>query len=732
LTAPPQWRADSAEITALLQRNHGNPFALLGPHQTASGLVIRAFIVDAEHVRAIPRDGNAPIMLDQRDPAGFFEGLADRHESFAYTLEAGNHFGTWTLQDPYRFGPILGLLDEHLLVEGAHRRLYERLGAHCMQHEGEAGVAFAVWAPHACLVSLIGDFNAWDARRTPMRKRINSGVWEIFMPGLAPGAAYKYDIIGAAGQRQPEKADPFAMATEMRPATASVVAAEPDFAWHDAAHLASRSQGQARRRPMSCYEVHLGSWQRGPGNRFLTYDELAERLVPYAVEMGFTHLEFMPVNEHPLDDSWGYQPIGLFAPTRRFGDPAGFARLVDRAHQAGLGVILDWVPAHFPMDPHGLARFDGTALYEHADPRRGFHPDWKTAIYDFGRREVANYLYSNALFWLRRYHIDGLRVDAVASMLYLDYSRAAGEWLPNPDGSNDNRDASAFLRRLNELAYEADPGIVTIAEESTSWQGVSRPTDAGGLGFGFKWNMGWMHDTLDYMGRDPAHRKWHHHQLTFGILYAYSENFVLPLSHDEMVHGKGSLLARMPGDEWQKFANLRVYFGMMWGFPGKKLLFMGGEFAQGAEWNFRQGLDWLLLQNPLHDGVRLLVRDLNHMYRDRPALHARDCEPDGFAWIVADDCENSVFAWLRLAPGAAPVAVVCNFTPVPRHFYRIGLPRAGTWTEILNSDAARYGGSGIGNYGVVVAAGAGLHGFAASAALTLPPLAAVYLEWVGP
>jgi 1,4-alpha-glucan branching enzyme len=716
------------DLEAILHARHADPFAWLGPHATPAGTVIRAFVPHAETLSALSRDGHA-VTRARRHEAGFFEGIVDWNERLAYLLRARNTAASWEFDDPFRFGPVLGPLDEYLLVEGTHQNLYERLGAHQIRHEGAAGVFFAVWAPHAAHVSLVADFNDWDGRRHPMRKRIDSGVWEIFIPDLSPGAAYKYEIVGADGTMLPLKTDPFATETEMRPATAAIVSRGTDFRWSDQAHLAARGQDQARRRPMSCYEVHLGSWQRGPDNRFLTYDELAERLIPYAADMGFTHLELMPVSEHPLDDSWGYQPIGLFAPTRRFGDPASFARFVNRAHEAGLGVILDWVPAHFPVDPHGLAHFDGTALYEHADPRRGFHPDWNTAIYDYGRREVANYLHANALFWLRNYHIDGLRVDAVASMLYLDYSRAAGEWLPNPDGSRDNREAAAFLRRLNELAYGDDAGIVTIAEESTSWPGVSQPTSAGGLGFGFKWNMGWMHDTLDYFAHDPAHRKWHHNMLTFGLLYAYSENFVLPLSHDEMVHGKGSLLARMPGDTWQRFANLRAYFGFMWGYPGKKLLFMGGEFAQQAEWNFRQSLDWHLLDDKLHEGMRRLVRDLNHAYRNHPSLHARDCEPEGFRWIAADDSENSVFAWLRLAPDAPPIAVVCNFTPVPRHGYRIGLPHSGTWREILNSDSAIYGGSDVGNFGAVTAQKTPSHGFPASCELTLPPLGTIFLEW---
>jgi len=571
---------------------------------------------------------------------------------------------------------------------------------------------------------VVGDFNDWDGRCHAMRKRHDSGVWEIFLPGLGAGTLYKYELLGPDFALLPLKADPFGFAAERRPATASVVARTDAFAW------AARHQGNdAHRRPMAIYEVHLGSWRRGPDGGFLSYDVLADMLVPYAAGLGFTHLELMPVTEHPLDASWGYQPIGLFAPTSRFGDPAGFARLVDRAHAAGLGVILDWVPAHFPTDIHGLARFDGTALYEHADPNRGFQPDWNTAVYDFGRREVANFLLASALYWLDRYRIDGLRADAVASMLYLDYSRPAGAWTPNPDGSNDNRDACAFLRDANTRIYARHPDVVMIAEESTAWPGVSRPVDAGGLGFGFKWNMGWMHDTLAYLAQEPVHRRWHHDKLTFGLLYAWSENFILPLSHDEVVHGKGSLLGRVPGDAWQRFATLRAYYGFMWGYPGKKLLFMGGEFAQQAEWNHDRALDWQLLDAPAHRGVQGLVGDLNRAYRAHPALHARDCEPDGFRWIVADDADASVFAWLRLAPDASEVAVLCNFTPVPRHGYRIGLPAAGRWREILNTDAGTYGGSGLGNQGAVWAEPHAWRDFPASAEVLLPPLATVWLLW---
>ena len=727
---PAGWRLTEDEVAAIAEARHGDPFAVLGPHAVKDGLAIRAFAPDAASLEVRAPGGELIAALERRGPDGVFEGLVEGADpGLAYRLHAANAGGEWDLDDPYRFGPVLGPTDDYLLVEGTHRRLYERLGAHPMLHEGVQGVHFAVWAPHARRVSVVGDFNGWDGRRNPMRKRIDSGLWEIFLPGVAEGAVYKYEIVGQSGELLPLKADPFGFASEMRPSTASVVARTDRFEWHDDAHLQARRTGDPRRRPMSTYEVHLGSWRRAADGGFLTYDQIADTLIPYAVDMGFTDLELMPVSEHPLDDSWGYQPIGLYAPTRRFGDPSGFARLVDRAHAAGLGVILDWVPAHFPVDPHGLAGFDGTALYEHADPRRGFHPDWNTAVYNFGRPEVVSMLLSNAFYWLEVFHIDGLRVDAVASMLYLDYSRKVGEWLPNAEGGRENREAEAFLKQLNALVYGERPGAITIAEESTSWPGVTLPTDVGGLGFGFKWNMGWMNDTLDYVSKEPVHRRHHHELLTFGLLYAFSENFVLPLSHDEVVHQKGSLLTRMPGDDWQKFAGLRAYYGFMWGYPGKKLLFMGQEFAQRREWNFAAALEWDLLEAPAHEGVQAAVRDLNHLYRDSPALHARDCEGEGFRWVVVDDKAQSIAAWLRFGgPDDPPVAVVCNFTPVPRLGYRIGLPGAGRWREVFNSDAAEYGGSGLGNLGEVLAVPVPAHGLDASAEIVLPPLSTLYFR----
>ena len=725
------WRASDEDVARIVAATHDDPFSVLGLHSAPEGMVIRAFVPSIAHLHALIEPVDSVLTLERRGETDFFEALAPNvTERFAYRLRGEENGEKWEFLDPYAFGPVLGPLDDHLLVEGTHKHLYERLGAHLITHEGVDGILFAVWAPQARRVSVVGDFNQWDGRRDTMRKRVDSGLWELFAPGLGEGTVYKYEIVGMGGNLMPLKADPFGFGSELRPSTASIVARTDNFTWDDETHMAGRLTGDARRSPMSIYEVHLGSWRRGWDNSFLTYDELAEQLIPYAVDMGYTHLELLPISEHPLDASWGYQPIGLFAPTRRHGDPAGFQRFVDAAHRAGLGVLLDWVPAHFPTDEHGLAWFDGAPLYEHPDPRRGFHPDWNTAIYDFGRREVSSVLISNAHYWLDRFHIDGFRVDAVASMLYLDYSRRPGEWLPNSEGGNENRDAVRFLQSVNASVYGAFPGIATVAEESTSWPGVSQPTSSGGLGFGFKWNMGWMNDTLTYMTKNPLYRQWHHDKLTFGLLYAWSENFILPISHDEVVHGKGSVVNKMPGDEWQQFANARAYYGFMWGYPGKKLLFMGQEFAQRNEWNFDTGLDWWVLEYAFHRGVQSLVRDLNHLHREKPALHARDCEPEGFQWIVVDDYQHSIFAWVRFGgPGSKPIAVVSNFTPEPRRNYRIGLPHRGRWKEILNTDAPAYGGSGIGNLGGVTAFSQPSHGFPASAEITVPPLATVYFEF---
>jgi 1,4-alpha-glucan branching enzyme len=589
-----------------------------------------------------------------------------------------------------------------------------------------------VWAPNATRVSVIGDFNAWDGRRHVMRNRRDTGIWEIFVPELREGEKYKYEII-AQGKRLPLKSDPFGFGSELRPNTASRVTSLSHLTWDDTSYLAARARRDYRREPVSIYEVHLGSWRRKEGNQFLTYDELADTLIPYVSDLGFTHIELLPVSEHPFDPSWGYQPTGLYAPTSRFGDPTGFARFVNAAHKADIGIILDWVPAHFPTDEFGLARFDGTALYEHEDPRRGYHPDWNTAIYNFGRTEVQSFLINNALFWTDVYHVDGLRVDAVASMLYLDYSRKDGEWIPNQYGGRENLEAIAFMRRMNEVVYGAHNGVMTIAEESTAFPGVSQPTYNGGLGFGFKWNMGFMHDTLQYMSRDPVHRTHHHNELTFGLLYAFSENFVLPLSHDEVVHGKGSLLKKMGGDDWQKFAGLRAYYAFMWGYPGKKLLFMGQEFAPWEEWSEARSLDWHLLDHAPHRGMQALIRNLNEVYRASRALHARDCEGEGFQWLIADDHQNSVFAWLRRSGGDDPdVAVIANFTPVPRSGYDLPVPRAGRWAEMVNTDATHFGGTGLGNMGEVHAISGATRGFPAHATLTLPPMATLILQFAGP
>jgi 1,4-alpha-glucan branching enzyme len=715
-----------AVVEAIATGRHDDPFAVLGMHDAGGTIVVRAFVPGADAVAAVAEDGEVLGRLNLRHPAGFFEGRASRRAR--YRLSASRTGAGWTVDDAYAYGPVLGELDDWLFGEGTHVLLYDRLGARLMVHEGTTGVHFAVWAPNARRVSIVGEFNAWDGRRHVMRKRVDTGVWEIFLPGLGEGTLYKYEILAADGVLLPLKADPVGFGAELRPSNASIVRDTTTFRWTDRDWMESRGRRDPRRAAMSIYEIHAGSWRRAEDSGWLPWDELADALIPYVADLGFTHVEFLPVSEHPLDASWGYQPIGLFAPTSRFGEPAGFARLVDRCHGAGIGVILDWVPAHFPTDPHGLARFDGTALYEHADPRVGFHPDWHTAVYDYGRREVANYLIANALFWLDRYHVDALRVDAVASMLYLDYSRGPGQWRANPQGGNENLDAVAFLRRLNETVYARYPGAMTIAEESTTWPGVSHPTYAGGLGFGFKWNMGWMHDTLSYIRRDPVHRKWHHDEVTFGLMYAFSENFVLPLSHDEFVHGKGTLLSRIPGDAWQRFATLRAYLAFTWAYPGKKLLFMGQEFAQSAEWNFETALDWRLLALARHRGVQALVRDCNRAYVGHRALHEHDCEGAGFLWVEVGNAANSLFAWLRFGTtGAQPIAVIANFTPVTREDYRIGLPRSGRWREIMNTDAAVYGGSNRGNQGAIVAHPVPWHDQQASAVITVPPLATLWL-----
>ncbi|MDO9708993.1 1,4-alpha-glucan branching protein GlgB [Paracraurococcus sp. LOR1-02] len=708
---------------ALATGHHGDPFAVLGPHDGE----VRSFQPGARGVTVLAREGGEELgRLERVHPAGLFAGRVSRQVPYRLRVE-------WPglpqeTEDPYSFGLLLGDMDIYLFAEGRHFELAKVFGAQAMTVDGIPGVRFALWAPNARRVSVVGDFNGWDGRRHPMRRRAEAGAWELFIPRLLPGATYKYEILGADGQVLPLKADPLALMTEHPPATASRVMDPAEFAWSDQAWMARRGAAQAPDAPISVYEVHAGSWWRDAEGEAPDWDRLADRLIPYVQGMGFTHVEFLPVMEHPFGGSWGYQPLSMFAPSARFGSPTGFAHFVDRAHAAGIGVILDWVPAHFPTDAHGLYRFDGTALYEHADPREGFHRDWNTAIYNFGRNEVRGFLLASALHWLEHYHVDGLRVDAVASMLYRDYSRPAGEWIPNRHGGRENLEAVAFLQEMNAVVAERCPGAVVIAEESTAWPGVTRPTQEGGLGFQYKWNMGWMHDSLHYMEEDPVNRRYHHDQMTFGLVYAWSEKFILPLSHDEVVYGKGSLLGKMPGDEWQKFANLRAYLSFMWTHPGKKLLFMGGEIAQPAEWNHDASVNWPLLDDARHRGIQRLLHDLNEAYRSIPALHRSDDAPEGFRWVIGDDRAQSVFAWLRLgAEGDPPALVVCNFTPVPRHDYRIGVPRGGAWHEVLNSDGAAYGGTNSGNGGWIQAEPIPSHGFGDSLNLFLPPLAALIL-----
>ena len=728
---------DDDEIQRLCLGRHGDPFSVLGPHRQEDGRTwVRALLPGATAVAAVA--GGASVTLHQRHADGFFEGPLPADGPYRLqVIWPGT--APQLIDDPYRFGAVLGEMDAWLLAEGSHLRPYEMLGATVRDMEGVAGTSFAVWAPNASRVSVVGDFNAWDGRRHPMRLRRECGVWELFLPGVHAGERYKFELLDRHGTLLPQKADPFARQAELRPATASVVAVTPPVA----PPSPERQAANALDAPMSIYEVHLASWRRKPeqGERWLNWDELAEDLVAYAQDMGYTHLELMPVSEHPFDGSWGYQTLGLFSPTSRFataddaargGGAAGFRRFVDSAHAAGIGVLLDWVPAHFPADDWGLARFDGTCLYEYADPREGFHNDWNTLIYNFGRTEVRNFLVGSALYWLERFNVDGLRVDAVASMLYRDYSRKAGEWIPNVHGGRENLEAIAFIKRTNEVIGIERPQAVTLAEESTAFPAVSRPTYAGGLGFHYKWNMGWMHDTLSYMARDPIHRPYHHGELTFGLIYAFNENFVLPLSHDEVVHGKGSLLGKMPGDRWQQFANLRAYYGFMFGHPGKKLMFMGGEFAQDREWSHERSLDWHLLGDASHAGVQRLVRDLNRLYRASPALHSQDFSGAGFEWIDHDDARRSLLSFVRKGRDGQMMLVVCNFAPVVHHGFRLGVPAPGQWLERLNSDSAYYGGSNVGTpLAAATAEAVPSHGRAHSVLLTLPPLATVFLEWTG-
>jgi 1,4-alpha-glucan branching enzyme len=717
------------DLHRILHAEHQDPFSVLGMHQTAGGLVVRSFRPDARELSVIDR--HRP---ERRFPGykvadeGLFEApIEEGSERFDYLIEVISWSGEKVLfSDPYSYGPLLGELDMHLYAEGNHYEIYEKLGAHLMEVNGHRGVLFAVWAPNAQRLSVVSDFNDWDGRTHSMRKRVETGIWEIFIPGVGEGLHYKYEMRNCFGQVV-LKSDPIALFSQHGIQTASMVFDLDRFKWDDADWIESRKTKEWHRQPMAIYEVHLGSWARVPeeNNRYLSYHELADRLIPYVKEMGFTHIELLPVAEHPFDGSWGYQVTGYFAPTSRFGNPDEFRHFVNRCHQSGIGVILDWVPGHFPKDPHGLAQFDGTQLYEHSDPRQGEHMDWGTLIFNYGRNEVRNFLIANGLFWLDKYHIDGLRVDAVASMLYLDYSRKPGEWVPNVHGGRENLDAIHFMKRFNEVCYERFPGIVTIAEESTAWPGVSRPTYLGGLGFGFKWNMGWMHDFLLYMSREPVHRRFHQGDVTFSLLYAFHEHFILVLSHDEVVHGKGSLINKMPSDPWQKFANLRMFYAWMYAHPGKKLLFMGGEFGQWREWNHDTSLDWHLLQYPLHSGTRRLLQHLNYLYTNEPALYELDDSFEGFEWVDFHDSENSVVAFLRKARSGSPLLFVVNATPIPRHAYRLGVPGEGWYEEVLNTDADAYGGSNVGNFGGIHADAISWQGQSHSISLTLPPLATV-------
>jgi len=719
------------EIEAIAGAYNGDAFHYLGPHRVsrkggARNWQVRAFLPQAESASVIlDPDGTATaIAMTKIHPhGGFVAEMPANPENYQIQIRRPDGT-TGQVEDPYRFPPMLTDFELHLHGEGTHSETYHMLGAHLMECLGVRGVRFAVWAPNAEVVSVVGDFNDWDSRRHPMRLR-DGGVWELFIPGLAAGTTYKYNVRSRLRGYQQQKADPYAFATEMPPKSASVVAELDSYTWHDEEWMARRAGRNLLKEPVSVYEVHLGSWMRGPHNRFLTYRELASTLVEYLQTMGYTHVEFLPVMEHPFAGSWGYQTTSYFAPTARFGSPQDFMFLVDSLHQAGIGVIVDWVPAHFPKDAHGLAYFDGTALYEHADPRKGEHRDWGTLIFNFGRNEVRDFLISSALFWLKVYHIDGLRVDAVASMLYLDYSRQPGEWIPNQYGGNEILEAIDFLRRFNELAHKV-PGVVTIAEESTAFPGVSRPVYLNGLGFTMKWNMGWMHDMLGYFSSEPIYRKYHHNAITFSMLYAFSENFVLPISHDEVVHGKGSLLRKMPGDEWQRFANARAFLAYMYAHPGKKLLFMGCELGQYEEWSHDTGLVWELLQFDYHRQLQGLVRHLNEFYASQKSLYQVDYHYSGFEWVDFHDVEGSIISFLRRAEDPGDYLLfVCNFTPVPREGYAIGVPEEVFFEEVLNTDAAQFGGSNMGNGGMVSTQPVKMHGRPASISITLPPLSVV-------
>jgi 1,4-alpha-glucan branching enzyme len=717
------------DIQRLLNAEHDDPFGVLGPHNIDGLWVVRAFRPDAKELAIVDRHrAERHFPANRIATEGLFEAqLSGVTEPFDYLLQITTWSGeSFQISDPYSYGPILGELDMYLYREGNHYEIYEKLGAHLTEINGHAGVSFAVWAPNAQRVSIVGDFNGWDGRSHPLRKRLESGIWEIFIPGVVEETHYKLELRNCFGQVV-LKSDPLAFFGQHGIQTASMVFNLDRFKWSDDDWVDARKTKQWHKEAVSIYEVHLGSWARVPeeGNRYLSYIELSDRLIPYVKDLGYTHVELMPVAEHPFDGSWGYQVTGYFAPTSRFGNPDEFRHFVDRCHQNGIGVIVDWVPGHFPKDAHGLALFDGTHLYEHADPRQGEHRDWGTLIFNYGRNEVRNFLVANGLFWLDKFHIDGLRVDAVASMLYLDYSRKPGEWVPNVHGGRENLDAIQFMKRFNEVCYARFPGIMTIAEESTAWPGVSRPTYLGGLGFGLKWNMGWMHDFLLYMSREPIHRRFHQGEATFSMIYAFHEHFVLVLSHDEVVHGKGSLLNKMPGDPWQKFANLRMFYAWMYAHPGKKLLFMGGEIGQWKEWNHNESIDWHLSQYPLHDGLRRLTQHLNYLYKSEPAFWENDDTYLGFEWVDFHDADSSILTFLRKAESGSTILFVVNATPVPRQAYRVGAPGEGWYEEILNTDAAIYGGSNVGNYGGMHADPISWQGHSHSLSLTLPPLATI-------
>ena len=722
------------QIRLIVQADHWDPFQVLGMHSVdgENKKAVRAFLPEAQEAWVVDMEKKKSYPMEKIHDAGFFQTIIDKKSIFLYSLKIKSHEGkTSEFYDPYCFLPVLSDFDLHLIGEGRHYKNYEKLGAHIMAINGIEGVHFAVWAPNAKRVSVIGDFNNWDGRRHQMRVLGLSGIWEIFIPGLREGEIYKFEIKSRSKKYIAPKADPYAFHFEVRPKSASIVYDINRYKWNDKKWIEKRSKKNWLESPITIYEVHLGSWMRVPekGNRFLTYREAANKLVGYVRGMGYTHIELLPVTEHPLDASWGYQTIGYFAPTSRHGAPEDFMYFVDKCHQNNIGVILDWAPAHFPADAHGLGYFDGTCLFEHTDPKKGFHPDWGTKIFNYGRNEVRNFLTSNALFWLEKYHIDGLRVDAVASMLYLDYSRKEGEWIQNEFGGRENLDAIYFIKSLNEIAHQYHPGILTIAEESTAWPGVSRPTYLGGLGFSLKWNMGWMHDMLEYMSKEPIHRKYHHNNITFSLLYAFTENFLLPFSHDEVVHGKRAMLSKMPGDMWQKFANLRLLYGYMYAHPGKQLLFMGGEFGQWDEWSHDKSLDWHLLKFIPHRYLQKYVMDLNYLYRSEPALYEVDFSYEGFEWIDFRDTDHSVISFIRKAKDPKDfLVIVCNLTPVPRIGYRLGVPEHCFYKELLNSDSQIYWGSNLGNAGSTHSEEIPWQGRPYSMNIVLPPLSVLIFK----